>query len=226
MPTDIDSIAARVLELSRRIRSNRSALVAITGIDGSGKGYVSAQLAGALTAARLRVARIAADGWLNLPRVRFTRTDPALHFYRHAMRFEEMFARLVLPLRDHRSLTLRANLLVETARRYREHTYRFDNVDVILLEGIYLLKRELQSLYDLSAWVACSFRTALERAVARSQEGLPPAETIRAYETIYFPAQRIHFLRDAPKRAAAMVITNDHRLAARSFPAAAAPGGA
>jgi uridine kinase len=38
---------------------------------------------------------------------------------------------------------------------------------------------------------------------------LRPEETIRAYETIYFPAQRLHFDRDAPVRAANMVLHND-----------------
>ena len=39
--------------------------------------------------------------------------------------------------------------------------------------------------------------------------GLPPADTIRAYETIYFPAQKIHFQRDDPKSAATMIFDNN-----------------
>ncbi|HYR90451.1 MAG TPA: hypothetical protein VE422_40645 [Terriglobia bacterium] len=50
---------------------------------------------------------------------------------------------------------------------------------------------------------------ALERAVARGREGLPFAETVRAYETIYFPAQRLHFERDHPRAAADFIIRND-----------------
>jgi uridine kinase len=83
------------------------------------------------------------------------------------------------------------------------------DVDVILLEGIFLLKKDYRHQYDLSIWIECSFETALQRAVARAQEGLPPAETVRAYESIYFPAQRLHFQLDAPMRAANMVLHND-----------------
>ena len=61
-------------------------------------------------------------------------------------------------------------------------------------------------------WLDCTFATALERALRRGQEGLPPDETIRAYETIYFPAQRIHFARDEPRAGADLVVPNDHRL--------------
>ena len=77
-----------------------------------------------------------------------------------------------------------------------------------MLEGIYLLKRQFQGLYDLSFWIDCSFDTALERAVARAQEGLSREATIAVYRTIYFPAQEIHFQRDDPRAAADGVIDN------------------
>ena len=95
---------------------------------------------------------------------------------------------------------------------YRRRVYEFENVDVIALEGIYLLKRAFQAYYDLSIWIECSFDTALERAISRAQEGLAPEETVRAYRTIYFPAQKIHFQRDNPKAGATLIVTNDVRL--------------
>lgn len=82
----------------------------------------------------------------------------------------------------------------------------------MVLEGIYLLKRALRAHYDLSVWIECSFATALERALARQQEGLPPEDTVRAYQTIYFPAQEIHLARDDPRGAATLVVVNDPRL--------------
>ena len=61
-------------------------------------------------------------------------------------------------------------------------------------------------------WIDCTFETALERALARAQEGLTPEETIRAYRSIYFPAPEIHFEQDDPKRKATIVLNNDPRL--------------
>lgn len=106
-------------------------------------------------------------------------------------------------------MRLEADYTEETARTYRKHVYEFHDVDVIVLEGIYLLKRELQPHYDLSVWVDCSFDTALARAVARAQEGLTEEETVRVYRKVYFPAQRIHFDRDEPRQQATMIIDND-----------------
>ncbi len=186
--------------------------MAITGIDGCGKGYVTAQLLQQLRAEGVRVAIINVDGWLNLPQVRFDSSNPAEHFYLHAIRFDEMFGQLILPLRERRTLRLEANYAEETATEYRKHTYEFEELDVILLEGIYLLKRPFQAYYDLSVWIECSFETALKRAIARAQEGLIPEATAEAYRTIYFPAQEIHFRRDDPRRAATVIVDNDPRV--------------
>jgi len=191
------------------LTEQKALLVAISGIDGLGKGYITSRLDEALAQQNLRVATINIDGWLHLPAKRFSQTNPAEHFYNNAIRFDELFTQLVLPLRDRRSILLETDYAEETASEYRKHLYQFENMDLILLEGIYLLKQSFQSTYDLSFWIDCSFETALERAIARSQEGLSPAETVTAYQTIYFPAQQIHFKRDQPQQASTAIIPND-----------------
>ena len=105
---------------------------------------MAARLAERLTDKGHNVALVAADGWLNLPHVRFCRDEPAEHFYSHAFRFEEMFSGLIDPLVGHGSVRLLADFTEETATVYRKHLYSFENVDVVLLEGIFLFKRELQ----------------------------------------------------------------------------------
>ena len=188
---------------------DRSLLVGFSGIDTSGKGYVTAKLSERLRAQGLNIAIINVDGWLNLPNIRFGHNNLAKHFYKNAIRFDEMFLKLVMPLRDNRSIKLIADFAEETANEFRKHVYCFENIDVILLEGIFLFKKKYQNLFDLKIWIECSFRTALKRAIDRSQEGLPEMGTIGAYETIYFPAQRIHFERDRPKETVNLILPND-----------------
>ncbi len=211
----LQTVVDEILDARSSIPSKRSVLTAITGIDGCGKGYVTARIVDALQTKGIRAVAINIDGWLNLPDRRFDASNPAEHFYLHAIRFEEMFAQLILPLRDRRSLRIVADYAEETATEYRRHVYEFEDVGVIVLEGIYLLKRAFQAYYDLSMWIECSFDTALERAISRSQEGLPPEETIRTYRTIYFPAQEIHFQRDNPKAGATLIVNNDAQLPMR-----------
>jgi len=78
-----------------------------------------------------------------------------------------------------------------------------------LVEGIFLFKPQYRKYFDLAIWIDCSFPTALARAIDRAQEGLSPANTIAAYDTIYFPAQRIHLAQDKPRENADLIFEND-----------------
>ena len=214
----LHTVVDGILDARNTIPADQSVLIAISGIDAGGKGYFTDRLVGSLQAKGVRAVSINVDAWLSLPDRRFGTSDPPENYYHHAIRFEEMFTETIFPLRDHRSLRVEINYADETATEYRRRSLEFDNVEVILLEGIYLLKRSFQSYYDRSIWIECGFETALERAISRGQEGLPPEETIRDYRTIYAPAQEIHFQRDDPKGVADLIVNNDERLGPASWP--------
>lgn len=202
-------VISAILAKRKTLSPERALLVGVSGIDAAGKGYRAAQIAQSLGKEELNVALIGADGWLNLPHVRFRHKNAAEHFYEHALRFQEMFETLVVPLHQSRGIDLEMDYTEETATRYRKHRYLWRDIDVILLEGIFLLKRTLRHHFDLACWVECSFETALARAIKRCQEGLPPRATVRAFTRIYFPAQRIHFERDAPQSSADLILPNE-----------------
>lgn len=214
MVDEIDRVVASIRSKQKDVGHSRSVLIGITGIDGCGKGYLTERVVATLKRQGLKAVAINVDGWLNLPHKRFNKNNPAEHFYEHAIRFEEMFQKLILPLKQNRRHSMVADFTGETSANYLKRTYEFNGVEVIVLEGIFLLKSAYRRHFDLTCWIECTFETALERALLRRQEGMSPAETITAYETIYFPAQRIHFKRDNPMAAADVVIKNDPRLVA------------
>jgi len=83
--------------LSTPIRNGHKArLIAMSGIDSSGKGYVASRLSQHLSSEGARVALIGIDGWLNLPSVRFSVNDTGRHFYENAFRFAEMFSQFAV----------------------------------------------------------------------------------------------------------------------------------
>ena len=154
------------------VAPDRAVLVGISGIDASGKGFITQNLAEGLRKGGWNVAALSADDWLNLPDVCIVCINSdnyAEHFYEHAIRFDEMFEQLIIPLKENRGISLTADCADAKATRYRKQCYDF-----------------------------------------REIEGLSPAETIKAFETIYFPAQRIHLARDKPREAADFVFTNEN----------------
>jgi uridine kinase len=209
MLNQLDLLASKIVGTRTEKSAEQAILVGISGIDASGKGFVTEKIAQRLQEASWCVATINGDDWLNLPEVCLSRRTPGEHFYEHAMRFDEMFDQLILPLRENRAASFVADG-ADAKGNKRKHSYQFGNIDIVLLEGIFLFKPAYRHHFDLTVWVDCSFATALKRAIARCQEGLPPAETIRAFSTIYFPAQHIHFARDNPQGAADFIIRNDN----------------
>lgn len=207
----IEELVRKTLERRANIPDTRSLLVGISGIDGCGKGYVTTQLQAHLALRGVIPAILNVDGWLNLPQKRFDQSAPAVNFYENAIRLDEFFNQLVLPLRDRRSVHLVADFVEETASDYRKHIYDYQDVPVIMVEGIFLFKPEYRKYFDLAIWIDCSFPTALARAIERAQEGLSPANTSAAYDTIYFPAQRIHLAQDKPRENADLIFENDRR---------------
>jgi uridine kinase len=203
------SVISAIIEKRKALSLKRALLVGISGIDAAGKGFVTARIAELLEKHSLKLAVINADGWLNLPHIRFHSQDPAKHFYENAIRFDEMFERVILPLRSTRNVNVESDFTEETETTFRKHHYVFHKIDVVLLEGIFLFKSAYRHHFDVKVWIDCSFATALQRAIARGQEGLPPRETQQAFETIYFPSQRIHLARDNPREVADILFAND-----------------
>ena len=150
---DLSPLVTAVQRRRRDTPVHRSLLVGLSGIDGAGKGFVTASLGGELDRLGLRVAILNVDGWLNLPSTRFSRVRPAEHFYMHALRLEAMFRDLVLPLCRHRAHRLLAALAEETAMTFREHLYEFHDIDVVLLEGTCIYKRAYRHHFDLAVWI-------------------------------------------------------------------------
>lgn len=206
--TEINKVVNEILVKQKEMPIERSLLVGISGIDGSGKGYITTKLVEKIQKQNINAAVINVDGWLNLPHIRFNKINPAGHFYNFGLRLDEMFEKLILPLMKNRSIRLTSDFVEETAAEYRKHEYLYENIDLILLEGIFLFKQSFRQFFDLKIWIECSFEVALKRAVARAQESLSPEETVKAYKTIYFPAQKIHFAKDSPQEFADLIYKN------------------
>lgn len=214
MEITFDDLIKAIATKRRQVSTERSLLVAVSGIDGSGKGYITEKIVNQLNEQAIKTISINLDAWHALPEKRFNCANPGEHFYHYAFNFDRLFQTLIYPLQNNRAIDLKI-LLTGIAGIPFWQTYQFENVDVIVLEGIFLLKRELRQNYDLAFWIECSFETALARALQRNQEGLPPEEIVRDYQTIYFPAQKVHLAVDDPKSATDGIYINEPKFSTR-----------
>jgi uridine kinase len=205
----LDELAPIVAHMARTSRGMQPKVVAISGIDGSGKSHVAAGLEAQLKASGIRTAVIGVDLWHTSRAERFAPLDSARVFYEHAFRWPEFFSALVDPLVRQRSFDRELEVRrLEDDSLYSKR-YEFREIEIVLIEGIFLLRREYVDRYDVRVWIDCSFETALARALARNQEQLPRLDLERDYREVYFAAQRLHFDCDHPRRAADFIVAND-----------------
>src|SRR5436309_8848402 len=177
MLNQLDFLTSKIVAKRAERSAGQAVLVGISGIDAGGKGFITEKIAKRLQELGWRVATINADDWLNLPEVCLSQHKPAEHFYEHAMRFDEMFDQLIVPLKQNRTVSFVADC-ADAKGNKRKHSYEFRNIDIVLLEGIFLLKRAYWELFDLNAWVECPFDIVLERAIEIGQEGVLSVESV------------------------------------------------
>lgn len=208
---DVPGVVAQVRAARTAPGAPRTLLVAFSGIDAAGKGYVAHQVANALRPEGIRVAVLTPNAWLTPFDEHRRAADPVRHYYEQAVDFADLFRLLIDPLKENGSVRLTRRIEQKSGEEWTEFCFDLERVEVVVLESVFLLKREWRSRYDLSYWVECCYETALARARDRSPFGAFDEEVELDFRRIRFPAQEMHFTRDEPRQHASGVIENDSR---------------
>lgn len=186
--------------------------VAVDGIDAAGKTMLADELAAALRAQGRPVIRASIDGFHRPRRDRHQRgsTSPE-GYYLDSFDYPALREALLVPLGPAGS------------RRYRRAVFDFRNdcplhppleeapeEAVLLLDGVFLLRPELDAFWDYCIFVEVPFDVALRRAEQRDLALFGTADAVRArYLERYIPGQRIYFAVAHPQERADVIIHNE-----------------
>lgn len=209
---NVKKLSELVLEEYRSYRNQSVFTVGISGIDASGKGFIAELLQNELEKQNLKVANINIDPWQNPITLRLQKENPAENFYKEVFRWDDFFTQLITPLKKNGSIYLETMLIHTDADEYYPYIYNFSDLNILLVEGIFLFKRALLNYYDSKIWIDCSFETGLQRAIARNVENLSEERLVRDYNTFYYPAQRYHLQQDDPRKLSDILYCNDELL--------------
>jgi len=185
-----------IKDLHNHKESTKAQVVAISGIEGSGKRALTEKIAAALKLEGLNVAVIHTDDWEASKDIRFNIMNSPEEYYLNAYRFDEMFEQLILPLKLFGSIKTSVNL--DDSESPRQVNYDFEDIDIILIEGVYLIQSAFLDLYDYTCWVKSNFDAAFQRlhdqvGIEESQEAL-----VNLFEMLIKPAGQYHLYADDP----------------------------
>lgn len=184
-------------DLHNKKESAKALIVAISGIEGGGKRALTEKVAAALTLEGLSVAVVHGDDWEASESVRFNVMNSPEEYYLNAYRFDEMIEQLILPLKLFGSI--KTSVTLDNVMSPRTVEYDFNDIDIILIEGVYLLQEAYLDLYDYTCWVESDFDAAFARLqkqanIEQSQEGL-----LNIFELLIKPAGQYHIYTDDPQ---------------------------
>ncbi|GAA4154803.1 uridine kinase [Gryllotalpicola daejeonensis] len=196
--------AAAAVAAQVPLAPDRVALIAVDGVDGSGKTTFAATLRGALLARTQFVQIVHLDDFHNLREVRYRLgRDSPEGFFLDSYDYGAFVERVIRPLRDGtRRIQPAATDL--TRNEYIDPA----SVDVpvggvVVVEGIFAHRDELYRLWDWSVFLDVPFETSVARMAERDGSADDPGHpSIRRY----VEGQRIYLERCDPKSRASLVL--------------------
>ena len=187
--------------------------VAIDGIDAAGKTTLADELAVILQASGLPVIRASLDGFHNSRRQRYRHgSDSPEGYYLDSFDYPALQAALLDPLGPGGNLHYQRGVFDFMRDEKIEALIEQAPANSILLfDGIFLMRPELNQVWDYRIFVKVSFQTALQRALQRdlSLFGSPQAVEVR-YHRRYIPAQTHYLNTIHPEQLADCIVHNNN----------------
>jgi len=171
-------------------------LLAVTGVDCAGKSTLASHVRATCSERGIAVTDVSIDDFFIPPGKRVLGATPSMEYYEYAFDYPAFAAAVAT-----------AECRIKTADSHIDAGGRpAPSRSVLVAEGVFLLRRELRTLWDFVVWLEIDRRTMIRRAMARDAEYFgSPLAAARAYVRRCIPAQQIHLANDAPVEQADLI---------------------
>lgn len=204
----LTELASHVLAVARP----HPVRVAIDGCSAAGKTTLADELAEVLRELAARaVVRVGIDHFKRAVELRTAYPpDTPNSYYLDSWDHTAIRDELLIPLGPGGSRRYRTAVMDLPARAAADAPVEVASDDAILLaDGVFLQRPELDALWDLRIWLDVSFDDVLRRGIARDQAWMGSAARAEArYRTKYIPGERRYFDEVRPAERAQIVIDN------------------
>lgn len=179
-----DEFAAYIAQQIKTLPSQSHArqLVAVSGRDCAGKSTLGIDVQEQLSRIGLTTTLLSIDAFLIPRHLRIRNTLEFIEYFENTFNYA---------------------VLVQTLETVRNSASLADSNsrDIVLVEGVFLLRTELYHWWDLTIWIEVDTSVIMNRAIRRDKQYFGDESPVRrVYENRCLPAQDYHILRDLPKQ--------------------------
>lgn len=201
----------QLVDLISAIKLPHPVRVAIDGVDAAGKTTLADELVAPIEGRGRRVIRASIDGFHRprADRYKHGAGSPEGYYY-DSFDHAALRAALLDPLGPGGTRQYRRAVFDYRSDSPVEEPLRAAPVDAVLLfDGVFLFRPELNDCWDYRIFVAVDFEIAVARAVARDRARGADDTIAARYWTRYVPGQRIYLQSVRPQECADAVVENN-----------------
>lgn len=188
-------------------------LVGIDGVDGAGKTTLANELVPLVEAKGRKIVRASIDGFHN-PREK--RVEKGVlspdGYFTDSFDYDFLVSNFIKPLKAVTKLRrLRsAKYDWKTGSDVEDKWIDVDQETIVLFEGVFLFRSELQEYWDYVIYLQIDPETSLQRGLVRDSHLLGGVDSTREkYMKRYIPGQGIYHAKHQPASKASIVVKND-----------------
>ena len=189
--------------------------VAIDGVDGAGKTILANELVKPIASRGRQVIRASIDGFHRPRAERYQHgaNSPTSYYY-DSFNYLALRSVLLEPLGANGNRQYRPRIFdYRTDQPIAEPSAEAEHNAILLFDGVFLLRSELNACWDYRIFVHANFEITVARAVQRDQaHGGDASEIVRRYKNKYVPGQELYLQSAHPQELANAIVENNDPL--------------
>ena len=171
-------------------------IVGIDGLGGSGKSTISSKLCHMLKDNGYNAIVFHIDDFIHPKCIRYNGDYPEWQcYYDLQWRYDYFIEEIIEPLRKQGQLQKFIELYDKENDCYREQEIKIDENTIVIVEGIFLQRKELVGVFDYMIYLDVAEEVRLQRVLKRDTYIGEQKQIIEKYASRYFPAEH-HYMEE------------------------------
>ena len=191
---------------------DKRAIIAIDGIDASGKTNFSSRLKSELAKSNIIAEIISIDDFHNEKKTRYKKgRHSPIGFYLDSYNYSTFLEQTIVPFKKQKT-TITSKYFDLEKDKIQIEQINLKSIKMLIVEGIFLHRKELNKYWDYSIYLDITFEEGLKRNIERDKTATTNQKIktlTEKYNTRYKAGQLIYLEQNQPQSKANLIIDNN-----------------